>query len=102
MRTLIISGYPPSSPENSSHGIYKRLETFFEAFAAEGEVDCLYFAGVDSDVTAEARDRMQRACRERWGDRVQVFLGQKGSTPVSESFVTRYLRPILGLSLIHI
>jgi glycosyltransferase involved in cell wall biosynthesis len=98
MRTLIISGYPPSSPENSSHGIFKRLENFVEALRAEGDIDFLFFCGNECDVTPETRDRMERALRAKWGSRTCVFLGHKGRKQAAESFTTRYLKPILRVS----
>jgi len=98
MRTLLLSGYAPSNAENSSHGIFKRLETFVEALGAEGEVDLLFFVGSQPEITLEERDSIERASRERWGSRVRVFLGHKRPKPERASLLARYVKPMVDVS----
>ena len=98
MRTLVISGYAPSNAENSSHGIFKRLETFVEAFGVEGEIDLLFFAGDTAEIATEERSAIERASRERWGTKVHVYVGHKRPKQARVSPVSRYLKPMFAVS----
>lgn len=98
MRTLLISGYPPTSPGDSSHGIFKRLDNFIEALGSEGAIDLLFFGDGDTAVTTEERASIERVSRERWGPRVAVFLARKRSRTARPSLVDRFLKPIFSVS----
>ena len=96
MKALVVSGYPPTSPGESSHGIFKRLDNFIEALGSEGEVDLLFFGDGDTAVTTEERTSVERASRERWGPRVAAFLARKRSRPARPSLVDRFVKPIFS------
>jgi len=98
MRTLVISGYSPSTVENSSHGIFKRLDTFIEALAADGEIDLLFFTGDSAEVAGKEHERIQRASLDRWGARVTVFLGHKSPKAPPSSILARHVKPMLAVS----
>jgi glycosyltransferase involved in cell wall biosynthesis len=98
MRSLVISGYAPSTADSSSHGIFKRLDTFVEALGADGDIDLLFFTGGEAEATRVARESIARLSRARWGDQVTVFVGHKVARPPQPSISARYLKPMLSVS----
>jgi glycosyltransferase involved in cell wall biosynthesis len=94
----VVSGYAPSTAENSSHGIFKRLDTFIEALGGLGELDLLFFAGDKGEVAPEDREYIVRASHDRWGVRVGVHVCNKNPKLRRAFPLARHLKPMVDVS----